>query len=1114
MIETKDPMDRIIVQNTYDTFTDQDGVPGSFGRVIEQRNQGLGTRTWKLSYSGWSSVEEDPAGGKRIFYFDERRRSLGVMDSNGNRTRLVYDGQGNMIESWTPKNEPTYLTYNADKALIKIQDALGKAAYFAYDSDLHLQSYTDFGGEVTTYTYTPQHEIETVTQPNVNDDPLMPSVIRFAYNSDGTLRSVTDQDQKVTSFLYDSHGEIARRTHPITSHYEAFIHNDRGDLSSRTDANGVTTTYDYNKRCQLTAAAVVRPAGNVSAQFLYDDAGKLWKTIDPNGNIVVNNYSATQRLLTQILPQLPSGTAPVIVNEYDARDWLQTRTVPISSTVSAITTFGYDSAGRLTSLKDPLMNVWQYGYDEDGHRILARSPLQTQDQTTLSAYNSRGEQTTITDAAGFPILFTYDDAGNVLTVRNRNNGIFSSTYYGDGRLASSSTPWGAAQNPPKAKTHVYNKRGFVASVTKASGQQTTFVYDDDARLAARTDGVGTSSFTYDNNGNLLTHSENGKTITRSYDELNRVTSYTDEDGSTIGYEYDDNSNLTRLTYPGGTKYVDYSYDSHNRLTQVTDWAGRTSRFEYDLAGRLTKITRPNETVRNVFYDAAGHVTEIQEIAAGGNPISLFRLAYDEAGRIDSELISPIPAPFTEEPQIFTYDADNRIATYNTGAVSHDADGNTLRVPWNKLPPPGQSYFTDVASLYTFDARNRLRSRGVSGTTLDYQFRYDSEGNRLGVSYAGQETQYTISPHAPLSQVLVRTDPGGSKTFYVYGIGLLYQVDDAGNTVTYHYDSRGSTVALSGADGQATDRIQYSIYGRVTRRTGITSTPFLFNGRYGVMEENGLYYMRARYYDPMIRRFINADPLGMAGGLNWYVYADGNPVSMIDPFGLAAVGEAGASYWVRNLLGAPAGFLFDQAYNTAATTAGLLSETIGTGLDMAGEALLGNPNLGESFRNLANSEYNSRNLAAGAGAYDPNSFGAYMAGVAMLLINPESALAAEGEGAIQAGEITTFQDFVDRSVVGDNLEGHELWQHANLKAQGLATERLSTAASQNNPVIALDRTLHQQVNGAQGAINAATQTPLENINANAAILRNLNIAPQSTIDLLQQRAIEHARSLGH
>ncbi len=115
------------------------------------------------------------------------------------------------------------------------------------------------------------------------------------------------------------------------------------------------------------------------------------------------------------------------------------------------------------------------------------------------------------------------------------------------------------------------------------------------------------------------------------------------------------------------------------------------------------------------------------------------------------------------------------------------------------------------------------------------------------------------------------------------------------------------------------------------------------------------------------------------------------------------------------------------------------------------------------------------------------------------------------GPIEEGEVTTFQDFVDRSVVGDDLEGHELWQHANLKAKGLATTRLSTPASQSNPVIALERGIHQEVNAAQRSINAASQTPLQNINANAQVLRDLNVAPDETIQLLQDMATQHAKA---
>jgi RHS repeat-associated protein len=100
------------------------------------------------------------------------------------------------------------------------------------------------------------------------------------------------------------------------------------------------------------------------------------------------------------------------------------------------------------------------------------------------------------------------------------------------------------------------------------------------------------------------------------------------------------------------------------------------------------------------------------------------------------------------------------------------------------------------------------------------------------------------------------------------------------------------------NGNVTDRIEYSAYGSTTYRAGNTDTPFLFNGRYGVMTDpNGLLYMRARYYNPYLCRFINPDPSGFKGGLNFYAFANGNPVSYLDPFGLGAVGENQSTSWL-------------------------------------------------------------------------------------------------------------------------------------------------------------------------------------------------------------------------
>jgi RHS repeat-associated protein len=149
----------------------------------------------------------------------------------------------------------------------------------------------------------------------------------------------------------------------------------------------------------------------------------------------------------------------------------------------------------------------------------------------------------------------------------------------------------------------------------------------------------------------------------------------------------------------------------------------------------------------------------------------------------------------------------------------------------------------------------------------------------------------VNSQPALSQVLVQ-DVAGQKTFYVYGLGLIGQeVDD--EYTSYHFDFRGSTVALSDENSQVVEQYQYSPYGLLLSGDS-SKTPFLFNGMYGVMtDSNGMYYMRARFYSPEIKRFVNQDILlgdifeGQT--LNRYVYVNGDPVKYNDPFGLARCG---------------------------------------------------------------------------------------------------------------------------------------------------------------------------------------------------------------------------------
>jgi RHS repeat-associated protein len=136
------------------------------------------------------------------------------------------------------------------------------------------------------------------------------------------------------------------------------------------------------------------------------------------------------------------------------------------------------------------------------------------------------------------------------------------------------------------------------------------------------------------------------------------------------------------------------------------------------------------------------------------------------------------------------------------------------------------------------------------------------------------------------------------------LGLIGE-ETGSKYTSYHFDLRGSTIALTNSTGQITEKFQYSPYG-VLLSSNAEKTPFLFNGMYGVMtDSNGLYYMRARFYSPEMRRFVNQDILlGFVEDgqtLNRYAYVTGDPISKIDPFGLSeycgkcAIGETeGAS----------------------------------------------------------------------------------------------------------------------------------------------------------------------------------------------------------------------------
>ncbi len=845
---TLNALNQLVVSNLYD----------GFGHVTMQYTQGDTNKAWQIFWSGWQSIEQDPVGSQRVFSYDNKSRVTSLRDALGNLTQTFYDGQSHVVMIISPLNETNQFIYDGNNNLLYLIDALNFTSQFVYDNQNNLTSSVDARGNPCTFGYNAQFSLTGLT--NGAGD-----WVNYTYNADGTLHSRADVGG-TTTYDYDSFGQLNGITYPGGLGGESFVNSSLGDPTSHTDANGNVMSFQYNERRQLTNT--IAPT-NLTVGISFDAVGNVAGITDARSNTTSKTWSATRYLLATTLPSTPQGV-PVITNAYDNRDWL-TRTVdPLQNP----TLYTNDVAGRLISLTDPVLRTTTFGYDADGRRLTI---VNAANETISQTWDARGSLLKLTDGAGHFSLRTNDAAGNLIILTNRNGKKWQFQFDGANRLINTITPLN------RSTSLTFNHQGLLSTIKDPdpAHQPTSLYYDAKGRLTNRTDNVGTTLYGYDANDNLtsVTNVGQASSLSQTFDAYNRMSSFKDVYGNLIQYRYDANGNVTDLIYPGN-RTVTYFYDSLNRMTNVTDWSGRKTAITYDLDSRVKSIMRPNGTYRTIGYDAAGQATNILEQTAIGFPIALFRFNWTNSGNMAWEFAAPLPHTNTPPTRNMTYDDDNQLASFkgpsmgSYQAVGTDSDGNLTSAPLTN----------DTFVIYTYDARNRLlNSGGVTNA-------YDAANNRIGQTYGTNTTVFVVNPNTKLSQVLMRIK-NGVTTYYVYGPGLLYQVTETAtttNTLTYHYDYRGSTIALSDNNGNVTDRIEYSAYGLTTYRAGTNDTPFLFNGRYGVQTDaNGLLYMRARFYNPYLCRFLNPDPSGFAGGLNHYAAFNGNPVSYLDPFGLNA-----------------------------------------------------------------------------------------------------------------------------------------------------------------------------------------------------------------------------------
>ncbi len=430
-----------------------------------------------------------------------------------------------------------------------------------------------------------------------------------------------------------------------------------------------------------------------------------------------------------------------------------------------------------------------------------------------------------------------------------------------------------------------------------------YTYDNDSRLIQVTDPTGTYQFTFDNMGRLTQATTSytfltGRNFTASYsyDAASNRTGFTDPENGATGYVYDTLNRLQTLTPPAafsGTGNFGFTYDALSRRTQMTRPNGLKSVYAYDNLSRMLSVLHQSgaTTLDGASYtvDNAGNratktdqlagvtsnytydpIYELTQVTQGVNTTESY--TYDPVGnRLSSLGVSP-----------YNYNASNQLTSKPNTTYTYDNNGNTA----TKVDSTG-------TTQYFWDIENRMSSVTLPGSGGTVSFKYEPFGRRVYKSSSAGTSIYAFDG----DNLIEETNSSGAA---VARYEQTQNIDEplamlrSAATSYYHADGLGSVTSLSSAAGSIANTYTYDSFGKLTNSTGSLVNPFRYTARESDTE-TGLYYYRARYYDPTIGRFIREDPTKeVIKGLNFYAYVRSSAPNFLDPTG------TGPSDWLKKI----------------------------------------------------------------------------------------------------------------------------------------------------------------------------------------------------------------------
>lgn len=690
--------------------------------------------------------------------------------------------------------------------------------------------------------------------------------LSYVWSSTGQLLLQSVNGRPVYEASYDSYGlpEFEAVGGAVTW-YEYGPRRElvRSWYGKQTDASRNGTTYEYNAQYQL-----VRTVGPKGLKIEWAYTGNTWRNPD---------HQQTWH---------EDGTYTTVAFTYDSRSRVRT----VKNTYNHTTTTEYDTYNRPVSVLDPRGRYTYFEYT--GPHL-----------------------TKVTDTAGKAYQFSFNALGWLETER---------------------FPDGAA-----TRTYAYDAEGLLLRATDRRGRTVTWTYDEAHRQRTRVADGLTTSFSYpDAFTNVVSNGESEVVIKTVADvgaqdymtstlggkafEIKRV--YDIEDAyRPKGFDLNTWNNgalLRQDKFRTGVSYApiepgqssSYSIVGYSGLTttKAFDEAGRpirtyfpsgvTQQKAFTEDGRLASMTfnatTPNQKLGATYsYDFESRLNTRTNIAGD----LYWSYAYDQLGQVErygayrdlpewcTPATCPPPGPIRQE--VYAYDAagnrtdrggtvapgTNRLTQFGGYSFTYDAEGNVT----------GKNSASDNHSL-TWNDLGQLASVTRNGVTVTYG--YDGMGRRVRRTENGVSRYFLYDG----DDLLMEADQNGApiRTYTHWpGVDAPHSVrvtNSSGQNFIYYYitEAPGHVTGLLNEAGQVVAEYRYTPWGEVESTTDTTGQPLQYMAR-EIDATTGMYYVRARWYDPAMARFVSQDPIGLAGGMNTYAYVTNDPVNRRDPSGLWA-----------------------------------------------------------------------------------------------------------------------------------------------------------------------------------------------------------------------------------